>query len=90
MKTIPNLTNEQIGFIRDVDRDIRRTASINFYLRKRQTKNVLLRLTVVAIPAVFLLLLAFLPINYFITGRWGYEYGKVKWYSSWLHACNLM
>ena len=69
--------------------EIIRFAPFYFMERRKKTNNILLRFTIIFMLPVLLLLIIGLPFNFFITGRWGYSDGKMKWYSKWVSACGL-
>lgn len=88
LKKIPNLTKEQMRFIRDDE--IIRFSPYRFYKRGKKTKNVFVRLSIIFIPFVFIVLAIGLPFNYFITGYWGYDDNKINWLTNWLSSCGIM
>jgi len=84
-KSIPELTAYQKQKIRE--NEIIRFAPFYFMERRKKTNNILLRFTIIFMLPIFLLLIIGLPINFFITGSWGYK--KIKWYSKWVNSCGL-
>jgi len=36
-----------------------------------------------------LLLIISLPLNYFITGSWGYKFKAIDWYTDWASKCGF-
>ncbi len=84
---IRELTKYQKECIRD--EEIVRFAPFEFYEPKKKTNSVILRLSIILMPFVFIILMIGLPFNFIITGRWGYKYEKIKWYSDWCHKCGL-
>lgn len=84
-KSIPELTKYQKERIRDDE--IVRFAPYEFYKRGKKVDNILVRLSVIFIPIVWVLLLIGLPFNFFVTGKWGY--GRIEWYCKWATACGL-
>lgn len=69
------------------EHEIIRFSPFEFYKLKKKTVNPLIRLTIIVYPIAWLALLLFLPINYFISGRWGYS--KIQWFTKWSHMLNL-
>lgn len=57
-------------------------APFYFYKEKDYQPNFLLRLSILLFPIAYLILLLGLPINFIITGKWGY--GKINWFLNWL------
>lgn len=86
-KNIKNLTPYQKEWIRN--EEIVRFAPFYFMQRRKKTKNILLRFSIIFMFPIFLLLIIGLPFNFFITGNWGYNYEKMKWYSKWATSCGL-
>lgn len=86
-KSIPELTEYQKQRIRDDE--IVRFAPFEFYKRRKKVDNFFLRLTILFIPIVWLLLVVSLPFNFIITGRWGYDYDKLNWFTKWMNSCGL-
>jgi hypothetical protein len=86
-KNIPELTAYQKQKIRE--NEIVRSAPFYFMERREKTNNILLRFSIIVMVPVFILLMLGLPFNYFITGRWGYNYDKLKWYSKWTTLCGF-
>lgn len=86
-ESIPELTAYQKEVIRRDE--IVRFAPFYFMERRKKVNNVWLRFSIIFMLPVLLLLIAGLPFNFFVTGRWGWNYDKVKWYSKWVSACGL-
>ena len=88
IEEIPNITPYQKEFIRT---DFVRFSRFYFYKDKPKTDNILTRLTIVFVPFAFLIVLAILPFNYIITGRWGLGRDKVLWrrYTRWIESLNI-
>jgi len=84
--SIPELTAYQKEKIRD--NEIVRFAPFYFMERTKKVNNILTRFSVIFLLPVLILLLIGLPINFFITGKWGYS-EKMRWYGKWVHACGL-
>ena len=83
---IPELTAYQKEKIRD--KEIVRFAPFYFMKRTKKVNNILTRFSVVLLLPVLILLIIGLPINFFITGKWGYS-EKMRWYGKWVSACGL-
>ena len=88
IEEIPNITPYQKDFIR---KDFVRFSRFYFYKRKPKTNGVLRRFSVLLVPFVFLIVLLLLPINYIITGRWGFGRESAFWrkYTKWIESLNL-
>jgi len=84
-RKIPDLTDRQKRIMRDSE--MVRFAPFDFMERRKKVNNVWLRLTIVVMPIVLLGLIASLPFNFIITGKWGYD--RVEWYSKWVSKCGL-
>ena len=74
-----------------IDDDLIRQSPFYFYKKREKPKiNLWWRLTIIFIPAYYLILLCLLPFNFLFTGQWGY--GK-KFYdtihASWMNKLNL-
>lgn len=85
-ESIPELTAYQKERIRD--KEIVRFAPFYFMKRTKKVNNMLTRFSVILLLPVLILLIIGLPINFFITGKWGYS-GKMRWYGKWVSACGL-
>lgn len=86
-KSIPELTPYQRQKIRDLE--IVRFAPFEFMQRIKPVSNVLIRISVIALLVTYILLVISLPLNFIITGTWGYNDRKIKWFSKWHAACGL-
>jgi hypothetical protein len=84
--SIPELTDYQKEKIRD--KEIVRFAPFYFMKRTKKVNNVLTRFSVIFLLPVLILLIIGLPINFFITGKWGYS-EKMRWCGKWVSACGL-
>lgn len=84
--SIPELTAYQKKNIRD--KEIVRFAPFYFMKRTKKVNNKLTRFSVIFLLPVLILLLIGLPINFFITGKWGYS-EKMRWYGKWVNACGF-
>lgn len=82
---IRELTEHQKRWIRN--EEIVRFAPFEFYERREKVDNPLVRLSVIAMPFVWLMLVIGIPFNFFITGNWGYN--KLDWYSKWRNMCGI-
>ena len=69
--------------------DIVRSAPFYFMERRKKVNSVFLRFSIVFMFPVLLALIVGLPFNFFVTGSWGYDHEKIKWYSKWVSACGL-
>jgi len=54
-----------------------------FYYREKVNTSVLIRLTLPFAFILMIILFVLTPINYIITGHWGY---KMKWLANWFSA----
>ena len=86
-KKIKDLTPYQKEWIRN--EEIVRFAPFYFMERRKKTNTILLRFTIVFMLPILLLLIVGLPFNFFITGSWGYNFEKMKWYSNWTSKCGF-
>ncbi len=86
-KSIPELTAYQKEKIRD--NEIVRFAPFEFFKIKKPVKNVLVRLTIILMPIVWVLIAISLPFNFLVTGQWGYGYKRMRWFMDWQHAVGL-
>lgn len=59
-----------------------RGSNLEFYKTVEMETPFFIRLTLPFAVIFFLLLLIFMPINYFITGEWGY---KIEWFKNWMN-----
>lgn len=76
------LTNEEL-----CDRFI--DLKLDFYYEKKTPVNIWIRLTLpFALVAILLMLLA-LPINFLVTGQWGYSLGKENKILNWFKSLKL-
>lgn len=69
--------------------EIIRFSPFKFFKHRKKVDNILVRLTVIFIPIVWIILFLTLPINFLITGNWGYKYDKLNWFNKWRNACGL-
>lgn len=69
--------------------DVFRESPYYFYESKEKTKSVWVRSTIFAWFVAFVLLVIFLPVNFIITGRWGYDDKKIRWYINWTDSLGL-
>jgi hypothetical protein len=80
------LTPQQI---RDLSNyEIARFAPFDFYKRCKPVKSIWIRLSAIFLLPTLILLLIGLPLNYLITGIWGYS-DKFGWYGKWARACGF-
>ena len=71
------------------DKEIIRFSPFRFFKYKKETKSLLWRFTLPLYPIVWILLVISSPINYLITGRWGYETKIIKWFMDWGYKLGL-
>ena len=85
-ENIPNLTEYQKEKLYDViigaEFDYMRT-------RKKSTPNIWLRLSIIFLLPVVLLIIISLPFNFLITGKWGYKFDTLEWYTNWAYKCGF-
>ena len=81
-KRIPELK----GLNADTITDNLRGSNLEFFYKEKVETNVLIRLTLPFALIIGLILFIFSPINYMITGHWGY---KTKWLTNWFKALGL-
>ena len=67
-----------------IEKGLIEKAPFQFFKQERKENSVWFRLTILFVPIVIILLLLFLPLNYIITGRWGYNMKKTFWLIRWL------
>jgi hypothetical protein len=63
-----------------------------FYKKKERVDNVWFRLTLIFFPFIWILIFISLPINFIITGRWGYDERKnvlIKLIHDWMNKLRL-
>ena len=85
-ESIPELTAYQKQKIRD--NEIVRFAPFEFMEHTEKVNNIFLRLSIIFIIPVFILLMIGLPINFIITGSWGYN-KRFDWFAKWVRSCGL-
>ena len=71
------------------DDEIARRAPFYFMEKRKRSKNILVRLTLIFVPPVFIILAMGLPFNFILTGNWGYSDKSMGWYGKWLAAIGL-
>jgi len=78
-KTIPALQHETTEWICD------RLAESDFvvYKKKLVKTPVYIRLSIIPALVVMAILFIFMPVNYIISGHWGYKW---QWLENWLSA----
>lgn len=69
--------------------EIVRYAPFQFFEQKKKVNSKWMRLTLIPYCIIYLLILISLPFKYFITGRWGYAYEKIKWFDNWQYKLGL-
>lgn len=75
-----NITKDNYHYFKMVD--YIEKAPFYFYKKKEYQPNILWRLSILLFPLVYLVVIIGLPINFIITGRWGY--GRMNWFLKWL------
>lgn len=85
--SIPNLTNEQKWKI--INDEVIRFAPFYFMKKRKKTKNVWLRFSIIFIIPVLIIFFIGLPFNYFICGRWGYDEKIGRWFRKWISDCGF-
>lgn len=69
-----------------------RFSPFSFYKKKEKVENFWFRLTLIFFPIVWILIFVSLPINFIITGRWGYDERKnvlIKVIHDWMNKLRL-
>jgi len=87
LKSIPEITPYQRSIIDE--NEIIRTSPYYFFKSKKYVSNVWLRFSLFALLIVFIILIIGLPFTFFITGKWGYDYEKIKWFHKWSDKCGI-
>lgn len=82
---IPDLSPYQKEAIRQ--NEIVRFSKFYFYKKRQKSKNILIRLTVLFVPFVWIILFLSLPVAFIISGRWGYN--KIEWFDKWINSVGL-
>lgn len=82
---VPELTVYQKEKIRQYD--LRCCLDLYFFKEKNRVYNIWLRLTILPFILVWIILFIGLPINFIITGNWGYS--KIKWFDTWRNSINI-
>lgn len=60
-----------------------------FVKKRKFVPNFWLRLTAIAVPFVWVALVSGLPLNFFITGSWGYSNKRLEWFNKWRNNIGL-
>lgn len=76
-----NLTPYQVETMRASE--MVRFAPFEFIKRRKRQTNLLIRLSLVLYPFVWIILFLGLPFTYLINGKWGYSEKVFGWYSQW-------
>lgn len=63
--------------------NIIRSMNVTIYKNEKVETPLWIRFTIILFPIAYIVLFAFLPINYIITGKWGYN---IKWLKDWVDA----
>jgi hypothetical protein len=82
-----NLKKDQQRNLRD--QEYVRFAPFYFYKTKKNIKNIWFRLSIIFFPFIWLLLFISLPINFIITGYWGFDTKKLKHIFNWMNNIGL-
>lgn len=85
-KSIPELTVYQKEKIRE--NEIVRFAPFYFMEKGKKVNNLFLRLSIILIIPTIAIMVILLPVNFIITGNWGYS-DKSKWIGNWITKCGL-
>lgn len=84
-KVFPELKN--IGLEEMADRFIE--LDIEFYKEKKEVASAWIRLTLPFGLIMFVLMIIGTPINFIITGEWGYSLGKKNIILNWFRALRI-
>ena len=63
-----------------------RSMGVTIYKNEKVETSLWIRFTIILFPIAFRILFAFLPINYIISGKWGYN---IKWLKDWVDALGI-
>jgi hypothetical protein len=66
--------------------DNMRGSNMEFYYKEEIKTSLLIRLTLPFALIIMLILLIVMPINYIISGKWGYKW---LWFANWLESLNI-
>lgn len=71
--------------------EIVRFSEYSFYrFKKKEKANFLWRLTLIFFPFVYLLMLAYNPVRWVFTGKWGYHPDIYNgWYGKWVRKLDI-
>jgi hypothetical protein len=93
---VENWLIDKLKLRKDQERDLRnyefiRSSPFYFYKKKEKVDNILFRLTLLFFPIVWILLFITLPINFIITGTWGYNDKNIliKLIHDWMEKLRL-
>jgi hypothetical protein len=75
---VENWLVKNLKLTKDQERDLRnyefvRISPFYFYKKKEKVDNIWFRLTLLFFPIIWILLFITLPVNFIITGKWGYN-----------------
>lgn len=87
LNAIPELSEKQKDSIRVGD--VTDVCPFEIYKSRKKIKSIWFRLTIIIYFPLFLLLLIFLPINFLITGYWGYQKKYWNWFFKWYEKLGL-
>jgi hypothetical protein len=62
---------------------------LDFYTEKKTPVNILVRLTLPFAVITMLFMLIFMPINFLLTGHWGYSLGNKNRVLNWFRSLGL-
>lgn len=62
---------------------------LDFYYEEKTAVSPIVRTTLPLALLVWVLMFVGLPINFWITGRWGYSIGNNSWVLNWFRALNF-
>jgi hypothetical protein len=63
-----------------------RSMGVTIYKNEKVETSLWIRFTIILFPIAFIVLFALLPINYIISGKWGYN---IKWLKDWVDALGI-
>jgi len=81
-RNIDSLENTDTDYLADTIRSM----GVTIYKNEKVETPLWIRLTIILFPVAYIILFAFLPINYIISGHWGYH---MKWLKDWVDALGI-